>query len=160
MRDTSVPTPAIVDARLIEAPFEVVVLAEKSRRAQLATAEDATQHEMLGMVESEVAAPSAREQRRAAKAAEKERKRHAKVTAKAETKVTEESQAKVTEEAQAKVTAEAEAGVESEANVELDVFDEAKQAEPEPMMAPSADAGMLAPRATSSFDELMGYSEK
>lgn len=145
MRDTSVPTPAIVDARLIEAPFEVAVREEESRRAQREQTDVSTAGDALGITTSTVETISLREQRRAEKAAEKELKRRAKINAKAEAKASTMSSAKSS--ARAAASAFATESVTHESTSEV-------SKKPNDVASPST------PRSTSSFDELMGYSEK
>ena len=133
MRDTSVPTPAIVDSRLIEAPFEVAMKASQSRRNDGAdspsVSEPADREESR---DSSLSAAQRREERRVAKEAEKEATRQAKLDAKRH-----------------------------RAEQKLSARDAKLKSEPAPIESASEVPSENSPahRSASSFDELMGYPQ-
>ena len=137
MRDTSVPTPAIVDSSLIEAPFEVAMKASQVRRADDSEANSTSALDGRDVPDATSASAQFREQRRAAKEAEKESVRLAKLEAK---------------RLQAEQKRAAKAAKRKPDVVEL--------AEPEMTEPELAEEKPPAPRATSSFDELMGYTQQ
>ena len=137
MRDTSVPTPAIVDSSLIEAPFEVAMAASQVRRTDDAEANSTSALDGRDLSDATSASVQFREQRRAAKEAEKEAARLAKLEAKRF-------------QAEQKRAAK-------DAKRKPDVVEVAEPQMAEPAVAEEKPP---TPRATSSFDELMGYSQQ
>jgi hypothetical protein len=149
VRDASVPTPAIVDSRLIEAPFEVAISASQARRHD----DSATQafsvsdgRDVSG--DASTSAAQTREQQRLAKEAAREATRQAKISAKrmrAEEK-------RVARESKRKAEVAQLPQVEPVQVAPVHVA-------PEPVAPTQIDSNPPAPRATSSFDELMGYTQ-
>ena len=140
MRDTSVPTPAIVDSRLIEAPFEVAMKASQSRRYDEAESQSLSEPGDRNLSSTtSLSAAQRREQRRVAKEAEKEATRQAKIDAKRH-------------RAEQKLSAR-DAKINSEPTPHVADSEEPLASSP----APSEHSP--APRSASSFDELMGYTQ-
>ena len=138
MRDASVPTPAIVDSRLIEAPFEVAIKASQSRRfeeAEPGSSSKPDENEASGG--TSLSPAQLRERRRVAKEAEKEIARLEKIEAKRilaqEKDLARQAKRKVEKIELAQVTPE-----------------------PDGPALAKEETKPAAPRARSSFDELMG----
>lgn len=156
MRDASVPTPAIVDSRLIEAPFEVAIKSSQTRRIDEAASLSSTRHDEYDVSAGTSVSPAQlREQRRVAKEAEKEAARQAKIEAK-RVQAEEKRAAREAKRAAEKV----------ELTQDEPVLVEPEPVEPEPVTSePDGPASAKeetkpsAPRASSSFDELMGYPQ-
>jgi multidrug efflux pump subunit AcrA (membrane-fusion protein) len=156
VNDTSIPTPAIVDARLIEAPFEVAVMQEHVRRGQGESTDEALSgaNESRSHSRKEKTATT-REQKRSEKQAARESQRQAKLDAQRQAAEAKNAakEAKRSQSMETPGTEPRDTGGSEGMLVTLDELLEESPPSPEKKFDSSAAA-----RRPSSFDELMGYS--